>query len=46
MDYTLNKKGKEVISALTMLGNWTIKYMKEENIIPECEECLSDMTKN
>ena len=46
VDYTLTKKGKDVLSALYMLGDWAAKYMKEENITPECEECLSDMSKN
>ena len=46
VDYTLTKKGKDVLSALYMLGDWAAKYMKEENITPKCEECLSDMSKN
>ena len=46
VDYTMTKKGKSVIPTLSMLGDWAKEYMKEENICPECEECLSDMSKN
>jgi len=45
VDYTMTEKGKKVIPALNMLGIWAKEYMKEENITPECEECLSDMNK-
>ena len=38
----MTEKGKKVIPALTMLGDWAKKCMKEENICPECEECLSE----
>ena len=40
VDYTMTKKGKNVIPALTMLGDWAKGYMKEEKLAPECEECL------
>ena len=40
VDYTMTEKGKKVIPALSMLGNWAKEFMKEENICPECEECL------
>ena len=46
VDYTITEKGKNVIPALTMLGDWAKNYMKEENICPECEECLSDIKKD
>ena len=46
VDYTLTKKGKDVLSALYMLGDWAAKYMKEENITLECDKCLSDTSKN
>ena len=46
VDYTLTQKGKDVLSALYLLGDWAKKYMKEENITPKCEECLSDMSKS
>lgn len=46
VDYTMTKKGESVIPALSLLGDWAAKYMKEENIIPECEECLPDINKN
>ena len=39
VDYTMTKKGKKVIPALSMLGDWAKEYMKEEYICPECEEC-------
>ncbi len=42
VDYTMTKKGKKVIPALSMLGDWAKGCMKEENICPECEECLSE----
>ena len=42
VDYTMTKKGKKVIPALSMLGDWAKEFMKEENIVPECEECLSE----
>lgn len=42
VDYTMTKKGKKVIPALTMLDDWAKGCMKEENIVPECEECLSE----
>lgn len=42
VDYTMTEKGKKVIPALTMLGDWAKGCMKEENICPECEECLSE----
>ena len=42
VDYTMTKKGKKVIPALSMLGDWAKGCMKEENIVPECEECLSE----
>ena len=45
VDYTMTGKGKSVIPALDMLGTWAKGYMKEENIYPECEECLSDIEK-
>ena len=38
----MTKKGKKVIHALIMLGDWAKGCMKEENIVPECEECLSE----
>ena len=38
VDYTLTEKGKNVIPALIMLGDWAQKYMGDENINPECEE--------
>ena len=41
VDYTMTKKGKRVIPALTMLGDWVKEYMKEEKLTPECEKCLS-----
>ena len=41
VDYTLTKKGKNVIPALTMLGDWAKDYMKEETIKSKCEECLN-----
>lgn len=40
VDYTMTKKGKKVIPALTMLGDWAKECMKEEKLTPECEECL------
>ena len=40
VDYTMTKKGKKVIPALSMLGDWAKGCMKEENICPECKECL------
>ena len=46
VDYKMTKKGKSVIPALSMLGDWAKEFMREENICPECEECLSDMNKN
>lgn len=46
VDYTLTQKGKDVLSALYLLGDWAEKYMQEEKITPKCEECLSDMNKN
>ena len=42
VDYTMTKKGKKVIPALSMLGDWAKECMKEENLCPECEECLSE----
>ena len=45
VDYTMTKKGKSVIPALSMLGDWAKKFMREENICSECEECLSDKSK-
>ena len=42
VDYTMTKKGKKVIPALSMLGDWAKECMKKENICPECEECLSE----
>ena len=45
VDYTMTEKGKKVIPALDMLGNWAKEFMREENICPECDECLSDMKK-
>ena len=42
VDYTMTKKGKKVIPALTMLGDWAKEYMKEENFYSECKECLSE----
>ena len=38
----MTKKGKKVIPALTMLGDWAKECMKEEKLAPECEECLSE----
>ena len=46
VDYTLTVKGKNVVPALIMLSEWAKDYMKEETIKSECEECLSDMSKN
>ncbi|MBQ8460633.1 helix-turn-helix transcriptional regulator [bacterium] len=46
VDYTMTKKGKSVIPALSMLGDWAKEFMNEESIVPECEECLSDMNRN
>ena len=46
VDYTMTEKGRKVIPALIMLGDWAKEFMKEENICPECDECLSDMNKN
>ena len=46
VDYTLTKKGKNVIPALIMLSEWAQKYTQEESITPERQECLSDMNKN
>ncbi|MBR1908612.1 helix-turn-helix transcriptional regulator [bacterium] len=43
VDYTMTQKGKKVIPALSMLGDWAKEFMREENICPECEECLSDI---
>ena len=43
VDYTMTEKGKRVIPSLTMLGDWAKSCMKEENILPECSVCLSDM---
>ena len=45
VDYTMTQKGKNVIPALIMLGDWAKNYMKEEKITSKCEECLSDMNK-
>ncbi len=45
VDYTMTEKGKKVIPALTMLGEWAHEYMRKENITTECEEYLSDMSK-
>ncbi len=42
VDYTMTEKGKKVIPALTVLGDWAKECMKKENIVPECEECLSE----
>ena len=42
VDYTMTKKGKKVIHALSMLGDWAKECMKGENIVSECEECLSE----
>ena len=42
VEYTITKKGKSLIPALAMLGDWAKECMKEENIVPECEECLSE----
>ena len=41
VDYTLTKKGKNVIPALIMLGEWALTYMKEDDIRSECEKCLN-----
>ena len=30
VDYTMTKKGKKVIPALTMLGDWAKEYMKKK----------------
>ena len=38
----MTKKGKKVIPALTMLGDWAKECMKEENFYSECMECLSE----
>ena len=46
VDYKMTEKGKSVIPALTMLGDWAKMYMKEENSSPKCEECLSVQKKN
>lgn len=46
VDYTMTEKGKKVIPALDMLGNWAKEYMNDENICPECVECLSDKNKD
>lgn len=35
VDYTLTQKGKDVLSALYLLGDWAEKYMQEENITPK-----------
>ena len=42
VDYTMTEKGKKVIPALSMLGDWAKECMKEENLCTECEECLSE----
>ena len=36
VDYTMTKKGKNVIPALIMLSEWAQKYTQEESIPPEC----------
>ena len=46
VDYTMTEKGRKVIPALIMLGDWAKEFMREENITPECPECLSDINKN
>lgn len=43
VDYTMTEKGKKVIPALTMLGNWAKNYMIEEEILPECENCIAEI---
>ena len=40
VDYTITKKGKSLIPALAMLGDWAKECMKKENIESECKECL------
>ena len=42
VDYTMTKKGKSVIPALTMLGDWAKEFMKEENLNAECEGCITN----
>ena len=42
VDYTITKKGKSLIPALAMLGDWAKECMKKENIESECKECLSE----
>ena len=46
VDYTMTEKGKNVIPALSLLGDWAKDYMKQENTISECQICLSDINKN
>ncbi len=40
VDYTMTEKGKKVIPALSMLGDWAQKYMHDDNIKPVCGACL------
>ena len=40
VDYTLTEKGKDVTPALIMLSEWAQKYMQEDNIKHEYEECI------
>ena len=42
VDYTLTAKGKNVVPALIMLSEWAQKYIQEDNINSEYEECLSE----
>ena len=46
VDYTLTKKGKDVLSALFKLGDWADKYMRKENITTACKKCLPNMRKS
>ena len=44
VDYTITKKGKSLIPALAMLGDWAKECMKKENIESDCKECLSGIS--
>ncbi len=45
VDYQMTPKGKKVIPALSMLGDWAKKYMEEEDIHNKCNDCIANIQK-
>ncbi|MCR5359274.1 MAG: helix-turn-helix transcriptional regulator [Thermoguttaceae bacterium] len=41
VEYSITPNGKSVIPALEMIGQWAIENMKENNLCPECQRCMS-----